>query len=75
VVQHVIETPTIYEREIQDEDGRWYAMRVRPYRTTENRIEGAVLQLVDVDELKRGVDRVKRARDYAEAIVNTVRSR
>ena len=73
VVRHVIETPTICEREVQDEDGRWYAMRVRPYRTTENHIEGAVLQLVDVDELKRGVDRVKRARDYAEAIVNTVR--
>jgi len=73
LVHHVIETPTVYEREVQDEEGRWYAMRIRPYRTTENRIEGAVLQLVDVDEIKRGADRVKRARDYAEAIVNTVR--
>jgi two-component system CheB/CheR fusion protein len=73
LVRQVIGTPTVYEREVQDEEGRWYAMRIRPYRTTENRIEGAVLQLVDMDEIKRGVDRVKRARDYAEAIVNTVR--
>jgi two-component system CheB/CheR fusion protein len=73
IVREVIGTPTVYEREVQDEDGHWYAMRVRPYRTTENRIEGAVLQLVDIDEIKRGVERLKRARDYAEAIVNTVR--
>jgi PAS domain S-box-containing protein len=73
ILRNVIATPTVYEREVQDEEGRWYAMRVRPYRTTENRIEGAVLQLVDIDEIKRGVERLRRARDYAEAIVNTVR--
>src|SRR5205814_390794 len=53
--------------------GRRYLMRVRPYRTGDNRIDGAVLQLVDVTDLKRSLEEVRYARDYAEAIVNTVR--
>ena len=35
------------EREIQDMQGQWYVMRVRPYRTSENRIEGAVIAFLD----------------------------
>lgn len=48
-------------------------MRVRPYRTADNRIDGTVLQLLDVSDLKRSMEEVRYARDYAEAIVNTVR--
>ena len=48
-------------------------MRVRPYRTADNRIDGAVLQLLDVSDLKRSMEDVKHARNYAEAIVNTIR--
>ena len=48
-------------------------MRVRPYRTGDNRIDGTVLQLLDVSDLKRSLEEVKHARDYAESIVNTVR--
>ena len=48
-------------------------MRVRPYRTADNRIDGTVLQLLDVSDLKRSMEEVRHARDYAQAIVNTVR--
>ena len=41
-----------YEREIQDRSGRWYSMRLRPYRTLENRIEGVVMVMVDINEQK-----------------------
>ena len=33
---------------VQDMAGRWYFLRVRPYRTMENKIDGAVLVLIDV---------------------------
>ena len=46
---------------------------MRPYRTSDNRIDGAVLQLLDVDELKKTLEQARRARDYASAIVQTVR--
>ena len=62
----VIDTVAVKERELQDKEGRWYSLRVHPYRTLENKIDGAVLVLVDIDTLKR-------ARQYAESIVATVR--
>ncbi|MFT3764879.1 MAG: CheR family methyltransferase [Minicystis sp.] len=53
LIAEVIDTVSIREREVQDRDGRWYLMRVRPYRTMDNKIDGAVIVLVDVDRLKR----------------------
>jgi PAS domain-containing protein len=44
---------SLWEVEVQDKKGRWYSLRIRPYYTTDNRIDGAVLVLVDVDALKR----------------------
>jgi len=55
-VAEVIETLKVHEREIQDRDGRWYSLRIRPYRTSDHKIEGAVILLVDIDEIKRGLD-------------------
>jgi two-component system, chemotaxis family, CheB/CheR fusion protein len=51
----VIETLRVVEREVQDTQGRWYALRVRPYRTQDSRIAGAVLMLLDIEELKRAM--------------------
>jgi two-component system CheB/CheR fusion protein len=73
ILRRVLDTLQPYEKEVQDQEGRSYLMRARPYRTTDNRIDGTVLQLLDVTELKRSLEEVKYARDYAEAIVNTVR--
>src|SRR5581483_3300416 len=73
ILHDVIESLTPYEQEVQDQEGRWYLMRVRPYRTSDNRIDGVVLQLVDFTDLKRSLEEVKRARDYAQEIVDAVR--
>jgi two-component system CheB/CheR fusion protein len=73
IISQVVETLAPDEREVQDREGRWYSLRVRPYRTSENRIEGAVLQLIDIDPSKRILEQVRHARDYAAAIVETVR--
>jgi two-component system CheB/CheR fusion protein len=37
-------------REIPNSDGRWYLAQILPYRTTEDRIAGAVLTFVDITE-------------------------
>jgi len=70
----VIDTLNVKELEVQDQDGHWYNLRIRPYRTTENKIDGVVMVLVDIDALKRSARLLESARDYAEAIVETVRS-
>jgi two-component system, chemotaxis family, CheB/CheR fusion protein len=72
IMRQVVDTLQPHEQEVQDQEGRLYLLRVRPYRTADNRIEGAVLQMFDVSELHRSLQEVKQARDYAEAIVNTV---
>src|SRR5205823_2042607 len=43
LIAEVMESLTIKELEVQDTAGRWYSMRLRPYRTAENKIEGVVL--------------------------------
>ncbi len=52
LVKDVIEGNTAHEAEVQDTRGSWYRMRIRPYRNTENRIDGATLSMVDIDALK-----------------------
>ncbi|HYR47128.1 MAG TPA: CheR family methyltransferase, partial [Thermoanaerobaculia bacterium] len=69
----VVETATTKESEVRSRDGRWYQMRVRPYRTLDNRIEGAVILFQDIDPIKKSLGEANRARGYAEALVETVR--
>jgi two-component system CheB/CheR fusion protein len=47
ILGDVIETLGTRERKVTDKEGREYSLRVRPYRTTDNKIDGAVITLVD----------------------------
>ena len=51
----VINSLTSYESEIQDKQGCWYALRIRPYVTVEGQIDGASLVLWDIDKYKRAL--------------------
>ena len=73
IVHDVIANVEGYEREIQTRDGQWFLMRIRPYRTHDHKIDGAIILLLDIDPVKMGVDQINRARDYAETLVETVR--
>ena len=66
MLREVLDTVTMREREVRDRNGRWFLLRARPYRTQDNRIDGVVLALVDVDTLKR-------AQEYTRNIVATLR--
>lgn len=49
----VLSTLVTVEREIEDDSGRWYLMRVLPYRTTQGHIAGIVLTFIDITTQKR----------------------
>lgn len=53
-------------RDVRDEHGRWYSLRVLPSTGPDGKTDGAVLMLIDIDASKRSMD-------FAEAIVETVR--
>src|SRR5262249_35045476 len=40
MVGQVIDSLTPHESEIRDRDGRWYSLRIRPYVTLDNKIDG-----------------------------------
>jgi len=72
-ILEVINTLNVKEQEVQDQQGHWYDLRIRPYRTIDNKIDGAVVILVDIDALKRSTRQLQESRNYAEAIVETMR--
>ncbi|MEB1528717.1 CheR family methyltransferase [Xanthomonas sp. WHRI 7945] len=51
-VQAAFASLQVREREVRAIDGRTYMARVLPYRTQENRIDGAVLTFVDLTRLR-----------------------
>ncbi len=61
------------EQELLADDDRCLLLRVMPYRTRDNRIAGAVATFIDITDLKSTQIEIAAARDYAEAIVETIR--
>jgi two-component system CheB/CheR fusion protein len=55
LVTEVIATVVPHEREVRGRDGRWHSLRIQPFVSMEDEIEGAVLFLVDVDRVRRGL--------------------
>ena len=51
--QAVLETLIPKNLEVQTSEKRWYTMRIQPYRTLSNVIEGVVISFVDISELKK----------------------
>ncbi len=78
-VQGVLDTLVSKEVEVQTKEGKWYAMRIQPYRTLDNVIEGAVISFVDITEIVQIRNALKKAttlshlalvvRDIADAII------
>ncbi len=55
----VIDTVTVREREVRDAQGQRFLVRVRPYKTVENKIDGAVLIFIDIETAKRSEDALR----------------
>ena len=60
------------EKQARAPGGVWYTVRIRPYRTARNAVEGLVVTFIDITETKRA-ERVEGARLLAESIVDAVR--
>ncbi len=59
LVKEVIDTLAPLARDVQNHQGRWFSLRVRPYTTAANTVAGAVIALVDIDEIKRGAEEIR----------------
>jgi len=66
--------------ELQTKDGVWYQMRILPYRTKSNLIDGVVITFSDINHIKTASVEINKlnkeiqlAREYADNIIDTVR--
>jgi two-component system CheB/CheR fusion protein len=71
--QDVLQTLVVKEREVQAADGSWFFLRILPYRTAKNTIDGLVLTFLDITKNKRAEQLVDAARGFAASIVETMR--
>ncbi|HJV53798.1 MAG TPA: chemotaxis protein CheB [Noviherbaspirillum sp.] len=53
------ESLRLVEREVRSNDERYYIVRMLPYRTTDDRIEGAVLTFIDITSRRRAEERLR----------------
>jgi two-component system CheB/CheR fusion protein len=51
--QTVLRTLIFVEKQISARDGRWFTVRIMPYRTQENRIDGVVITFTDITVAKK----------------------
>jgi signal transduction histidine kinase len=62
MIGNAIEHVHVQAQDVQDCDGRWYSLRVHPYRTADNKIDGAAIVLVDIDQVKRTEEEARASR-------------
>ena len=65
MIASVLDSLQPSEREVRDLDERWHRLTIQPYRTEDNKIEGVVLLLHDIDA-------VKRSEQYLQTILEKV---
>jgi two-component system, chemotaxis family, CheB/CheR fusion protein len=73
VVMDVIDNLTTRELEAESRDGHWWSIRVRPYKTTDSKIDGAVIAVLNTDLVRGAAEQIKRGREVAEAMAQAAR--
>ncbi len=67
----VMEKVSPKELEIQDREGRWYSLRLRPYRTADNRIDGVLMIFVDIHDLKTTQEALREQNSFSQAVMES----
>jgi two-component system CheB/CheR fusion protein len=60
-LHQVLDTVAPQEFTTQERNGRWYLLRLRPYRTLDNRIDGVVMSFVDIESLMQAEAALRRS--------------
>ena len=71
--EEVLKTLVFKETEVRTKDGHWYFMRIFPYRTIDNVIDGVVITFVDIHKQKIAIEKTRELQEYSESILDTVR--
>jgi PAS domain S-box-containing protein len=72
VAESVLADLQMREQEVQNQDGAWFVLRARPYRTLENVVEGVVLTFADITQQKEVQADMHRQQQMHEAIFTQI---
>jgi len=72
-VQQVLDRLTGVETNIQTLKGEWYTMRILPYRSLDNYINGVVITFTDITALKVLEAQVQEASRFSASLAETMR--
>ena len=72
VALEVIESMNTREFELKDGEGRWHSVRIRPYNTIDNRIDGVTIVFINIDDVKR-LERLQEALSEERRLATVVR--
>lgn len=71
-VADVLETLQPLEMQVETLDGHWYLMRITPYRTASNFIDGVVVTFTNVDTIRAVEEQLDHTRLYSESLLNSI---
>jgi len=72
MLKDAIDHLKVTEKEVQGHDGRWHLMVVSPYKTVDNKIDGAVIVLGDIHSIKTAQQKLEALGEYFKSIVEAV---
>ncbi len=70
----VLRTLTPQEHEVQAANGAWFLVRIFPYRTSHDTVDGLVLTFLDISRYKDAEGAMSASRGLAGGIMDTVRA-
>jgi two-component system, chemotaxis family, CheB/CheR fusion protein len=71
-ITEVVESVAPYECQVRDRQGNWYALRIRPYKNLDNRIDGAVLALFDINSSVRHANELEELRSLLDTMLQVI---
>lgn len=70
-IARVLDTLEAFETQVQTLGGQWYLMRISPYRTSDNFIDGVVVAFTNIDLVKNLEHQLREALDLAAGVLNS----
>lgn len=70
-VRQAIELREMKELELQDSDGHWLIVQVHPFQKPDHQVDGAVVVLTNIDQLRSARIDAHVAREFAEAVIES----
>lgn len=71
-IQSVLDTLIPLEVEVQARNQSWFLLRIRPYRTLDNVIEGAVITFIDISEMRIARDTLEASEHWLRLLAESL---